>query len=226
MTEAEHVSELVQGHRLEVVPTGFAAGGGRPLEARVEVDVRLEQRAGGRVEQERGRAEDPLLLGTVEEADRRSAVGLERLTAREALRAEGHGQGRQRVPGGGGAADGVGEGLGAHPGDIALGDEIADWPGGPAHRHHLSADLDPELQIGMSRAGRGHHRGDEQDGHRLAQARGHGRSLTARTSAPNAANGRTTRPGSPRPTRAAVATARTGVGTTTSVPDRGSGATR
>ena len=113
---------------------------------------------------------------------------------------------------------------GAHAGDIALGDEVADRPGGPAHRHHLSADLDAELQIGMSgRRRAATTAATSRTATVLAQARGHGRSFTARTSAPNAASGRTARPGSPRPTRAGVATARTGVGTTTSVPDRGSG---
>ena len=60
------------------------------------------------------------------------------------------------------AADRIGEGLGADAGDVALGHEVADWPGAPAHRHELAAHLDAELQVGLGahrqrRQGRGQH---------------------------------------------------------------------
>ena len=80
---------------------------------RVEVDVRLEQHAGGRIEQERRRAEHPFLVGAIEEPERRAAVDLERLAAREALGAEADRQFGQRVPRRRRPADRIGEGLGA-----------------------------------------------------------------------------------------------------------------
>ena len=214
---------LVRRHRLQVDAAGLAAGRRRPLEAGVEVDVRLEQRAGGRIEQERRRAEHPLLIGAIEEPERRAAVDLERLAAGEALGAEADRQFRQRVPGRRRPADRVGEGLGADAGDVALGHEVADRPGRPAHRHDLAAR--PRRRT----SGRPRRAPAAPPGPRPA------RPPAARASAPSwpllhgphgCAEGgqRPARcgPAPPRTTRPGRRPSRTGVGTTSSAPDRGS----
>ena len=220
--------QFVQRDRLEIGGAGLASGSRGPAEARVEVDVGFEDLAGAGIEQERGRAEHALLVGPVEEANRGPAVGLERLAAREALRAEGHRQPRRAHPRGRRAANRVAEGLRRDAAEVALGHEVANRSRAPAHGHDAASHFHAELEIGMGGRGAGRHdeQGHEHAHDRAAPGASHRASLTARTSAAKVSSARTWRAELPRLTVDGVATACTGDGTTIGPPARAAVDTR
>ena len=144
---------LVQRHRLQIDRARLRRRPPSTTEAGVEVDVRLEQRAGRRrrAGTSRRRARVPGRADRGSRCVERPSASSGWLRVRPCALND-TGRPGTRVPGRGGAADGVAKACGADAADVALGDEVADRPGRPAHRHARSSDLDAELQIGVGAA--------------------------------------------------------------------------
>src|SRR6185312_11287533 len=90
MRETVEMANLVDRDGLEVEESGLALRGNRPWERGIEEDVRFNDRAGHRVDHERGRAKGSIEIRTILKPDGRRAVSRRGAGEHEPAKLGGH----------------------------------------------------------------------------------------------------------------------------------------
>ena len=204
--EAEHVADFVQRDRLDVEAVGAARLGRRPGKRRIEKDVGLEQAAVRLIDRERRGGKRSILVRPVQEPEDVRTVLDERRRLHEADELRRDADVRHVAPGRERAIDGGLKLLRGHAADAGIRDEIPDRELTPPDALGAVADARAELEVGAERDGR-----DEREQRRHPHGTSRHRrafgdeAITARTRAPNSANGSGFRSMAPRVTGCGVA---------------------